>query len=167
MKYFFSLMLLLCSLALNAQMVGDAPQLNVYVEQIGYQSESLIYSEVHLSFEGNTINHVKVDSLLKGEVEVTIAYMQNDTVIHYNKSVVSTPLSITPTNFFIIKRTGISKPGVYDMKVIVKDLNDQNNLFNHNERITLKSVNSGISAPLLLANQQYSESDSVLNKITI
>ena len=164
MKYFFSLMLLLSGLALHAQMVGDAPQLNVYVEQIGYQSESLIYSEVHLSFEGNTINHVKVDSLLKGEVEVTIAYMQNDTVIHYNKSVVSTPLSITPTNFFIIKRTGIGKPGVYDMKVIVKDLNDQNNLFNHNERITVKSVNSGISAPLLLANQQYSESDNDLVK---
>ena len=63
MKYLFSLMLLLSGLALHAQMVGDAPQLNVYVEQIGYQSESLIYSEVHLSFEGNTINHVKVDSL--------------------------------------------------------------------------------------------------------
>ena len=48
--------------------------LNVYVEQIGYQSESMLYSEVHLSFEGNTINHIKIDSLLKGEVEVTMKW---------------------------------------------------------------------------------------------
>lgn len=165
MKYLFSIIILCSAQALIAQYVTDSsPTMNAYIEQIAYQSEEVIYSEVHISFEANTINHIKIDSLIQGEVEITIAYLQNDTVVHYNKSVASTPMAKVPANFFVIKRTGIKEEGKYDMQVFIKDINAPSNTYSFNEAVEFKKVESGISAPLLLANQKYSESDNDLVK---
>ena len=111
MRYIISFLFPLFINGLYAQQLPDSPKLSAYIEQVAYQAEGRPYSEVHLSIDANTINHTQIDSFIQGELEITIAYLQNDTVVHFNKSVVSTPLTKTPTNFFIIKRTGIAKPG--------------------------------------------------------
>ena len=141
MKYLFSIIILCSAQALIAQYVTDSsPTMNAYIEQIAYQSEEVIYSEVHISFEANTINHIKIDSLIQGEVEITIAYLQNDTVVHYNKSVASTPMAKVPANFFVIKRTGIKEEGKYDMQVFIKDINAPSNTYSFSEAVEFKKV---------------------------
>jgi GWxTD domain-containing protein len=164
MKYILSISLFLFMQSMVAQVVLDTPKLQAHIKQVAYQSESLAYSEVHLSIEANTINHTLKDSLLQGSVEITIAYLQNDTVVHYNKSVVNTPLSKTPTNFFVIKRTGIKAAGDYDMQVLIQDLSSASNSLLYNEKIRVLPVGASISSPLLLANLQLSKESNDLVK---
>ena len=164
MRYIISFLFPLFINGLYAQQLPDSPKLSVYIEQVAYQAEGRPYSEVHLSIDANTINHTQIDSFIQGELEITIAYLQNDTVVHFNKSVVSTPLTKTPTNFFIIKRTGIAKPGEYDMQIFIKDLKNTSNTFNRNEKINIKPNIAGISEPLLLANKQFSNTGGDLEK---
>jgi GWxTD domain-containing protein len=164
MRYIISFLFPLFINGLYAQQLPDSPKLSAYIEQVAYQAEGRPYSEVHLSIDANTINHTQIDSLIQGELEITIAYLQNDTVVHFNKSVVSTPLTKTPTNFFVIKRTGIAKPGEYDMQIFIKDLKNTSNTLNRNEKINIRSNIAGISEPLLLANKQFSNTGGDLEK---
>jgi GWxTD domain-containing protein len=165
MKRFTLLYLLCIATSVFGQLTIKPSMLEVYLEERTYQSEQTLYSEVHLAFNGNTINYLtQPDSTIQGALEITIAYLQNDTVVTYNKSISQTPMVYTPSDFFVIKRTAIPATGKYTLKVLVQDLNNAENLFTATSEVYYTYQKAGISKPLLLASSKAAEASTELAK---
>lgn len=134
-------MLLLNSFEMLAQ-----NRIRVYQNEQQFCSKEVgNYLETQLNFIGHTINYVNQNGELKGSIEVTQLFFSNDTLIQYDKYILSTPAIVDSLveDFYDIHRF-ILDPGLYDYELIIKDLNASTPPISVEKQIIIEDLSEGI-----------------------
>lgn len=94
-----------------------------------YQPGQKAYMETYLSFDAWNINFVKKgDKKYQATAEVYIAAVKNDSVVYSKRYNVESPVVEDPQNtnfnFLDVQRFALAEPGIYTIRILLKDHND-------------------------------------------
>lgn len=133
-----------------------------------FSKEQGPYFETYLNILGSTVSFVKTDQGKQGSIEVSIAFLQNDTIRSFKKYNLLSPVvgdtGATP-NFIDVQRFALAK-GEYKLELKVKDNNSVNPGFSYEEliNIDLDTKTCAVSGIQLLDRYTKSEQASVITK---
>lgn len=164
MRKLFLLFALFIFFAANSQ------KLQVYYYQSSFWNPKQgPYTEVYTTFVGKTFKYVKVDKALYNcKVELTIIYKQNGEVKQFRKlnipGIASNDSIGKKINFVDLQRMSI-EPGKYDFEINIKDINNETNILNYTDTITIPSYkNVGFSDIELIEKLKPTEITTNISK---
>ena len=99
------------------------------------------YIETYLSVDGNSVQYVKdTHNKWYGSLEIDVIFSIGDSIVNFNKYSLKSPeladTSLSPLNFLDVQRYSM-KPGVYNMKLKIKDINSKEPPFESQTQVTL------------------------------
>ncbi len=97
--------------------------------------------ETYLSVDGSSVQYVKEsDGSWYGVLEIDVIFSIGDSIVNFNKYSLKSPqladTSLSPLNFLDVQRYSM-KPGTYNMKLKIKDVNSDESPFESLTQITL------------------------------
>jgi GWxTD domain-containing protein len=143
--------------------------LESYFHYAVFNSPQGPYLETYLSTIGETVVFAEKDNAFQAEIEVTLIFKQNDSVIQFEKYILKSPLLSNleekRPNFLDQQRIPI-KSGDYNFEIQIQDINSELNPYKLNETLNVgfpenKLNFSGIQ---LLEDFRESTDETVLTK---
>lgn len=116
--------ILLAFIILNFYALSQLKAVDVSISHAGFKGEKGSYIEFYFYVVGSTLTQIQMDSLnSQGSLEVTTLFKKNNTITQFDKFVLKSPSSLSPVNFYEMRRYAIEN-GVYDIEVQFKDTNN-------------------------------------------
>jgi GWxTD domain-containing protein len=144
-----------------------AQSVNAQFDVGKFQSENKTYIETYLSIEGNSVNYVLNDNnKFQSSLVITIELISNDSSALYDKYNLSSPEIDDTSNVdfvFIDQQRYFLNDGDYQLKLNIKDNNDNDNAISHQQDLTIKTQN-GFSTIQLVDNYSYTKEVNILSK---
>ncbi|MBN4072096.1 GWxTD domain-containing protein [Flavobacteriales bacterium AH-315-E23] len=139
---------LVCALACTG--VGQSLEA-FYSKAFFLHPEGGPYVETYLAINGNSVIYKKNEKgELQGKVEVTVIYLQKDSIKYFDKYEVRSPILLSDKtnkpNFLDIQRVALPN-GVYQFEMKIVDLNgdEKSKAFSHNDVIVLDFKDDSVS----------------------
>ncbi|MFO7790277.1 MAG: GWxTD domain-containing protein [Bacteroidota bacterium] len=132
--------LILICIILGTAGFSKATSLEAYFHYADFYSPGGTYIETYLSTVGRTATFSKTDNGYQANIEITMLFKQNDSIKEFNKYVVNSPVIKDSTdarpNFVDVQRIPIEQ-GVYNLELIIKDLNRPTNVYTIRDTIDI------------------------------
>ena len=114
---------LLLSWLISFWVVSNVCAVDVSVSHAAFKGDKSSYLELYFYVIGSTLNQTQIDSInSQGSLEITTLFKQNGRVALYDKFVLKSPLSLSPVNFYEMRRYALEN-SIYDLEVYWKDAN--------------------------------------------
>lgn len=165
MKKIFTIIITFClSLTLSAQ------DMEVYFMHADFNSPNGPYIETYLSFIAKSLKYKTIDkNETLAEIEVIILFKQADEIKQFDKYIIKHPGSTdslkTSPNFVDMQRYSLEN-GIYNLEILVKDLNDELSMDKFIDIITIDYKDNALkfSEVQLIENAEQSKEASVKTK---
>jgi len=136
-------------------------QLRAYLnEHQFYSPEEGNYIEIQLNFVGHTVSYKDIDTKPKGQIEITQLFMQGESVIFYDKYMLSTPDVVDSIieDFYDIRRY-VLEPGDYTYELIIDDTFSENGPISVEKPLSIADLSSKISFSSVTASESINYAD--------
>ena len=148
-NYLFTKSLFTCFYLLLFHSFSFAQQIDARFDIAHFQSENTTYIETYLSVNGNGVSYLsKANGTFQAQLAVVVEFVQDDNVIKVDKYNLSSPeimdTSLIDFVFLDQQRYQLSE-GDYNLRLNITDINKTEVEINHEQAITIKSINNGFS----------------------
>ena len=139
--------------------------MDVSVTHATFKGQLENYIELYFYFIGKSLKQIQIDSLhSRASVEITVLFKQDSTIKKVDKFNIKSPETLDPADFFEMRRYSISN-GIYDLEIVLKDLNNPENKATYRTTFVMDYADSSLRLSEIALVSQY-KADSSDSKYT-